>query len=93
MPLDMEVGLCPGHTVLDGDPAPPLEGAQPPLFGSCLLWRNGWMDQDATWYEGRHRPRSHCVTWGPSSSPPKGQSPQFSAHVYYDQTVAHLSYC
>jgi len=25
------------------------------------------MDQDATWYEGRPRPRPHCVTWGPSS--------------------------
>ena len=50
MPLGMEVGLGPGHTVLDGDPAPA-------------------------------RPR-------------KGHSsPQFSAHVYYGQTVAHLSYC
>jgi len=29
MPLDMEVGLCPGDIVLDGDPAPPT-GAQPP---------------------------------------------------------------
>jgi len=33
----------------------------------CLLWPNGWMYQDATWYEGRPRPRPHCVTWGPSS--------------------------
>jgi len=28
MPLGMEVGLGPGHIVLDGDPAP-LKGAQP----------------------------------------------------------------
>jgi len=27
------------------------------------------MDQDATWYEGRHRPRPHCVTC--ESSPPQ----------------------
>jgi len=27
----------------------------------------GWMDQDATWYGGRPRPRPHCITWGPSS--------------------------
>jgi len=23
-----------------------------PIFGLCLLWPNGWMDQDATWYRG-----------------------------------------
>jgi len=37
MPLDTNVGLGPGHIVLDGDPAPP-KGAQPPIFGPCLLW-------------------------------------------------------
>ena len=37
-----EVGLVPGHIVLDGDPAPPRKWAQqPPLFGPCLLWPNG----------------------------------------------------
>jgi len=35
-----------------------------------LLWSNGWMDQDATWYGGRPRRRRHCVRWRPS--PPKG---------------------
>jgi len=25
-----------------------------------VLWPNGWMDQDATWYEGRPRPWPHC---------------------------------
>ena len=28
----MEVGLGPGHIVLDGDPAPRQKGAQPPNF-------------------------------------------------------------
>jgi len=32
-----------------------------------VLWPNGWMDQDATWYEDRPRPRPHCFRWGPSS--------------------------
>ena len=42
MALGMEVGLSPGHTVLDGGQAPPpKKGAQPPLFGPCLLWPNG----------------------------------------------------
>jgi len=62
MKLGMEVGLSPGHFVLDGNPAPLLKkGAQPPLFGPCLLWPNGWMDQHATWYKGRPRLGQHCV--------------------------------
>ena len=33
MKLGMEVGLGPGHIVLDGDPAPlPKNGAEPPNF-------------------------------------------------------------
>jgi len=40
------------------------------------------MDQDATWYEGRPRPRPHYVTWGPSSPPlQRGTDLQFSAHI------------
>jgi len=46
---------------------PPKKGAKPPIFSPCLLWPNGWMDQDATWYEGRSQPRPHCVGWKPSS--------------------------
>ena len=73
MPLGREIGLSPSDIVLDGDPTPPPpKGAEPPIFGPCLLWPNGWMDQDATWYEGRPRPRPHCVTWGPSSPSQKG---------------------
>jgi len=47
--LGTEVDLGPGHFVLDGVAAPP-KGAQPPVFGPCLLWPNCWMDEDATWY-------------------------------------------
>ena len=47
--LGMEVDLGPDDIMLDGDPAPP-KGVQPPIFGPCLLWPNGCMDQDATWY-------------------------------------------
>jgi len=64
MPLGMEVGLGPRHTVLD---AVPQNRAQPPIFGPCLLRPNGWIDQDASWYGDRPRPRRHCVRWGPSS--------------------------
>jgi len=34
----MEVGLGPGHNVLDGDPAPRRKGAQqPPIFGPMSI--------------------------------------------------------
>ena len=52
MSLGREVGLGPSDIVLDRDPAPPLpkKGAEPPpIFGPCLMWPNGWMDQDVTW--------------------------------------------
>jgi len=84
MPLGMEVGLGTGDFVFYGDAANPRKKAHPsnPTFGSCLLWPNGWMDEDATWYGSRPRPRPYCIRRGPSS-PRKGHSsPLFSAHVY-----------
>ena len=49
------------------------------------------MDQDATHYEGRPRPRQHCVWYGPSSTP-RGRAPslQFSAHVCCGQTAGWI---
>jgi len=60
------------HRVRWGPSCPSPKGAQPPIFGPCLLWPNGWMDQDVTWQGGRPRPRQHCVRWGPSCPSPKG---------------------
>jgi len=67
MPLGTLIDLGPGHIVLDGDPALP-QGAQPPVFGPCLLWPDGSMERDATWYERRPRPWRHCFRWGPAPS-------------------------
>ena len=39
-----------------------------------VLWPNGWVDQAATWYGGRSRPRPHWVRWEPSSPHRKGHS-------------------
>jgi len=50
MPLGKEVGLGQGDIVLDGDSALPPQRGTAPIFGPCLLWPNGWMDQDATWW-------------------------------------------
>jgi len=93
MKLGMQLGLGPGHIVLDGYSAPPLKGqsSPPPNFGPCLLWPNGWMDHGQTWYEGRPHPRPHCVRWR-LSSPQKGHCspPPISAHVYCGQTVGWI---
>ena len=89
MKPSMQAGLGLGHIVLDGDPVPPPPKRHSPLiFSQYLLWPNGWMDKDATWYGGRPQPTQLCVRWGPSSPPKKGaQPPQFSAHVYCGQTA------
>ena len=55
MKLGMEVGLGLCQIVFNGDPAPLVQrGTAPQIFGHvvakrpCLLWLNGWMDQDAS---------------------------------------------
>ena len=65
------------------------------VYDVGVLWPNGWMDQDSTWYGGRPRPNRYCVRWGPSSPHGKGSRtrPHFSANVYCSQTVAHLNNC
>ena len=65
MALAMEVSLGPVNFVLDGI-ALPLKGIHPPVFGPCLLWPNGWTDEDATRYRSRPQPRPHCNRRGPS---------------------------
>ena len=45
MQLDMEVGLCPGEFVLDGDPAPPQKGAEPPPQSLGFRLRISKLDQ------------------------------------------------
>jgi len=47
MKLGMQVGLGPGHIVLDGNPGPPPQRCT--IFGAYLFWPNGSMNQDATW--------------------------------------------
>jgi len=75
MPLGMEVGLSPGHIVLDGDTVPPSQkgGTAPPQFSA------GWIKMPLGMKVGLGPGRN--VTWGPSSPSQRGHSPQFSAYV------------
>jgi len=75
MLLGMEVNLGPGDRVLDGDHAPIHKKAQ--IFGPCLLWPNGWMDQDGTWHGGKPQSRRLCVRHGTQPFPKRGGSPNF----------------
>jgi len=76
MPLGMEVGLGPGHIVLDGNPArPPQKGGTAPNFRPMLVAKR-LDDQDATWYEAAHA--GHIVLHGDPAPPPKqGTYPNF----------------
>jgi len=91
MKLGMQVGLGPGHIVLDGTQLPlPKGGRSPPIFGPCVLQPNGCMDQDATWHGGMPHPRRLCVRRGPRSPLPKEgvePPPQFLAHFSCGQTA------
>ena len=97
MPLGTEVGLSSGDFVLDGDPAPsPKRGRNPQIFGPCLFWPNGWMDQDGIWHGGRPRPRRLCVRWGPHSllrkkgAEPPNFRPIFTVAKRLDASRWHL---
>ena len=70
-----------GHTVHRwGRSSPsPKKGAQPPIFGPCLLCPNGWMDQHALGMEVGHGP-GHMPDGNLLPFPEKGaQLPIFGA--------------
>jgi len=64
-PLGTKVGQV---TLLDGKRSP-QNGAKPPIFGPCLLWPNGYMDQDTTWYGGRPNSMLLQLSYNQSYSP------------------------
>jgi len=60
--------LCSMETQL-----PQKKGHSPyPISDPYLSWPNGWMDEDATYYGSRPRPKPHCVRLGPGSSRKSG---------------------
>ena len=87
MPVGTEVGFSSGDFVLDGNPAPPRKKDSPhPIFGPFLLRPNSWMDEDATWYGSRPRPKPHCVRRDPAPTAKGAQQPpsdrfKLSRHV------------
>ena len=82
MPLGMMVGLGPGDFVFDGDPATPRKKGTPTPTQFLTHVYNGWMDEDATWYGSRPRPRPHCIRRVPALLERGTAAPRFSAYVY-----------
>jgi len=82
MALAMEVGFGPGDCVRWGPSYPQNRGHthDHPVFGPCLLWPNGWMDEGATWYGSRPRPSPHCIRRGPTSARNRHRAP--SPHLF-----------
>jgi len=94
MPLAMVVGLGPGHNVLEGEPACSEKGHIPQFSAHvCCGQRAGWIKMPLCAKVGLCS--GHIVLHGePAHLPPqRGTDPQFLAHDYCGQMVAHLSYC
>ena len=73
-------------------PLPKRWAVHPQIFGPFLLWPNGLMHQDATWYGCWPQLRGPCVKWRPSlpsrTKWAEAERPsQFSAHFYCAQTA------
>jgi len=87
------------HCVRWGPSYPTQRGTAPTIFGPMSVVAKRleiqlMMDQDATWYCSRPRPRRHCVRWVTTQLPPKrGTTPNFRPYVYakwHDGLRCHL---
>ena len=90
MKLCVQVGLGPGHIVLDGDPdTPPLKGHSPPFSAHiCCGQMARWIKMPLSMEVGL-APGDFVLDGDPL--PQKGQSPlQFSAYVYCGQTAGWI---
>ena len=92
MNLGTLVGLSLGHTVLDGDPAPPPpKGHSPPIFGPYFCGQMSAWIKISLGMELGLGPGYFVLDGDPAplSLPKRGSgAPKFSAHVYCGQTVA-----
>ena len=82
MKLGMQVGLGPGHTVLDGDPAPQFS------VHICCSQTAAWIKMSLRMELGLG-PVDFVLDGDPAPLPQKGAEPppQFSAHFYCSQTA------
>ena len=80
VPLGTQIGLSPGNSVLDEDPASPPKRHSPPFFGRRLLWPNGWIKMPLGMEVGLCS--IHIVLGGDPAPPRKGHSSPPTFVVY-----------
>jgi len=94
MKLGMQVGLDPGHIVLDGDPAALPQRGTAPNFWPYLLRPNACMSAWIKMPLGMEvglGPGNFVLDGDPAPLPKKGVEPQkFSEHVYCVQTAGWI---
>jgi len=88
MALGMELGLGPGHIVLDGDPAPPQKGPKAHQFSAhvCCGQTAAWIKMPLSTEVGPAY-ATLCSMWTHLPSPNGAQTPQFSVNVRCGQTA------
>jgi len=95
IPLDTEVGLRPGHIVLDGDPTPHGMGHSSPHFSAHVYCgqTTGWIRIPLDTEVGLG-PGDIVLDGHPAPPPRKGaQQPPLFGPCLCGQMVAHLSCC
>jgi len=79
----MEVGLGPGHIVLDGDTAPLLKkGQSPSIFGPCYCGQTAEWNKTSLGTEADLGPGHFVLDGFPAIGERGTAAPLFSAHVY-----------
>ena len=84
MALDMEVGLSPGHIVLDGDPATPPKGSRAPQFSIHFYCGQmaGCIKMPSLGVEVGLSPGDFVLDGNSAPPPKRGRSPLIFAHVW-----------
>jgi len=82
--LGMQVGLGPGHTVLDGHPAPLPNRGRSPQFSAHVYCGQmaGWMKMPLG-KEVNISPSDIVLDGDPPPLPKRGRSPHFSAYLLW----------
>jgi len=92
MKLDLQIGLGPGHIVLDEDPAPLPQRGTDPQFSAhiCCGQMAAWINIPLRMELGLG-PGDFVLDRDPAPhSPKRGRSPQFSVHVSWGQTAGWI---
>jgi len=90
MKLGVQIGLGPGHIVLDGDPAPLLQRGGAPYIRPIYVM-SAWIKMPLGMEVGLG-PGNFVLDGDPAPPPQKGGGAplKFSAHVYCGQTAGWI---